>query len=260
MEIFPKEVTPKVYLVAETRVIKENLEEFLYDIGCEDWKLPDTDDASLLVEVMGRLCYMSFGVRLNPNITRIREDSWQYIQNVLASEHGSVAEHPVSNWIFNNVSRVFTHELVRHRVGTAFSQESQRYVRLDQMRYLTPPTIGADPVAYDYYVETMDILQSRINWFIDHFKVDEKPFSEKKILTSEIRSIAPSRVGTSIGFSVNVRELRHILTMRTAEGAEDEIRQVFGQVADVVSSRYPILFADFDRSDTGVWTPKWKKV
>lgn len=57
---------------------------------------------------------------------------------------GSVIEHHVTNWIFADVSRVFTHELVRHRVGTAFSQESLRYVRLNDLGLWLPPQIGYD--------------------------------------------------------------------------------------------------------------------
>ena len=50
-------------------------------------------------------------------------------QGAFDSGHGSVFEHAYVNFIVTDCSRVFTHELVRHRVGTAFSQTSGHYVR-----------------------------------------------------------------------------------------------------------------------------------
>jgi len=60
----------------------------------------------------------------------VRSDRREYFENLLRSAHGSVLEHAGYSFALRNVSRVFTHELVRHRAGSAFSQESLRYVRL----------------------------------------------------------------------------------------------------------------------------------
>ena len=40
--------------------------------------------------------------------------------------------------MLHNVSRVATHELVRHRAGVAVSQESLRFVRLDDLPFWFP--------------------------------------------------------------------------------------------------------------------------
>src|SRR5262245_24717498 len=87
------------------------------------------ESAETLIEFAGRLCYRSWEPGLNPNVRKIRTDRGEYFENLLASGHGSVLEHANFTFVFHHVSRVFTHELVRHRAGSAFSQESLRYVR-----------------------------------------------------------------------------------------------------------------------------------
>jgi len=57
-----------------------------------------------------------------------------------------------------------------------------------------------------------------------------------------------------------VRTLRHVIEMRTAEGAEEELRIVFDQVARVMQSEAPGLFQDFERQDDGSWVPEHRKV
>ena len=68
-------------------------------------------------------CYRSWEPGLNPNVTRIRTDQAKYLENILASAHGSVLEHVSFTFVLHNVSRVFTHEVVRHRPGVAMWEE-----------------------------------------------------------------------------------------------------------------------------------------
>ncbi len=48
--------------------------------------------------------------------------------------------------------------------------------------------------------------------------------------------------------------------MRTAAGAEEELRTVFHQVAAIMRTEAPGLFQDFDRADDGSWVPEFRKV
>ena len=81
---------------------------------------------------------------LNANVSKVREDSAEYLRNILKSGHGSVLEHANFTFLFHNVSRVFTHELVRHRAGAAYSQESMRFVRLTDIPFWFPDWAKAD--------------------------------------------------------------------------------------------------------------------
>src|SRR3989475_4615939 len=100
------------------------------------------DNASTLIELAGRLCYESFELGLNPNVTKIRGSNAEYLANILSKGDGSILEHGVTCWALLNVSRVLTHELVRHRVGVAISQESLRYVRLKEIKMWLPEELS----------------------------------------------------------------------------------------------------------------------
>jgi thymidylate synthase ThyX len=51
------------------------------------------------------------------------------IGSVIESGHGSTIEHVVFTFAISGVSRTLSHQLVRHRAGVAFDQQSQRYVK-----------------------------------------------------------------------------------------------------------------------------------
>ena len=123
---------------------------YLEDVGGESWldrrlgegrAVEREQRGELLLEFGGRACYRSWEPGLNPNVTQIRTDRREYFANILRSGHGSVLEHANYSFALRNVSRVFTHELVRHRAGSAFSQESLRYVRLTDIGFRVPPAL-----------------------------------------------------------------------------------------------------------------------
>ncbi len=240
-------VVPQVFLIGETRVVEEGLAAYLNHIGVPEWKSDAPSDAELIIEVMGRLCYRSFKPGLNPNVTRVREHNSDYIANVLKVKHGSVIEHPVMNFVFADVSRVFTHELVRHRVGVAISQESLRFVRVDDLGQWLPTVIKEDQKAVEIFARTFEELELLQLELADHFKLDDSgvPFHRKKVVTSAMRRVAPIGLATTIGWSANPRTIRWLLEMRTDPSAEEEIRLVFGKVGEIVCGRYPNLFGDF---------------
>lgn len=238
---------PQVFLIGESTLVPDGLQALLNHLGAPEWTTDDQSAPEQLIEVMGRLCYRSFGTGLNPNITRVRQGNRTYLDNIIKTRHGSVLEHAVFNFVFADVSRVFTHELVRHRAGTAISQESLRFVRLDELGLWLPTVIREDEVATAIFVRTFEMLEDLQRQLAIHFQLDSDgvPFSTKKTVTSAMRRIAPIGLSTNIGWSANARAIRHIIEMRTEPHAEEEIRLVFGQVADIMSGRYPNLFGDY---------------
>lgn len=240
-------VEPKVFLVGETRVVEEGLQAFLKHAGAENWSSDAPSDSELLSEVMGRLCYRSFEPGLNPNVTRVREGNAKYLGHIMEVGHGSVIEHPVLNFVFADVSRVFTHELVRHRAGTAVSQESLRFVRLDRLSSYVPTHIKESEEGMAIFVKTFEELERVQSDLAKIYEIDsEKDFDRKKKLTSAFRRVAPIGVATTIGWSCNFRSLRHTIEMRTDPSAEEEIRFVFGAVFELVKERYPNLLGDYE--------------
>ncbi len=261
-----RETVPSVFLVARPQVNVEGMREYLEDVGGASWldrRLEEGDgssgEAELLVEFAGRMCYRSWEPGLNANVTRVRTERDEYFANLLRSLHGSVFEHANYSFAFRNVSRVFTHELVRHRAGSAFSQESLRYVRLTDIGFRVPPAL--EPVR-DQVLSLVERLEEFQVTAAEELGLDDEgiPFSVKKEITSALRRLAPIGLSTDIIWTANVRTLRHVIEMRTADGAEEELRLVFDKVAQAMSREAPDLFQDFRRSDDGSWVPEHRKV
>ncbi|MFH1473217.1 MAG: FAD-dependent thymidylate synthase [bacterium] len=256
-------VEPKVFLVGETRVVEEGLQAYLSHLGVPDWTSDAPTDAEKLVEVMGRLCYRSFEPGLNKNVTKIREHNDEYLGNIAKVRHGSVVEHASVNFIFADVSRVFTHELVRHRAGVAISQESLRFVRLTDLGQWLPTVIRENDEAVTIFNDTFVHLEKLQLQLAQLFHLDDEgiPFKLKKVITSAMRRIAPIGLATTIGWSANFRALRWIIEMRTDVSAEEEIRIVFGEVAETLMRRYPNMFGDFEKVPVkGSDIPTYKSV
>lgn len=259
------ETKPQVFLVARPSVDVNGMRAYLESVGGESWldmredTLEAMNDGELLAEFGGRMCYRSWEPGLNPNVTRIRTDQDEYFANVLRSAHGSVLEHANYSFALRNCSRVFTHELVRHRAGSAFSQESLRYVRLTDIGFRVPPAL--EPLR-DQVIGIVEQLEEFQLSAAEQLDIDngEMPFAVKKEITSALRRLAPIGLSTDILWTANVRTLRHVIEMRTAPGAEEELRTVFNMVAEIMKSEAPSLFQDFSRTEDGSWVPQWRKV
>ncbi len=254
---------PKVYLIAKTQLVREGLDAYLRDIGNPDWAPePDVSDGENLAEAAGRICYRSWQPydpekpeATNPNVSQVRRGNEGYLANVLKSGHGSILEHVNMTFICRHVSRVFTHELVRHRAGMAYSQESLRYVRLDDLSFWMPEAARNNPAAREKFESVIDFLENTQKELAEIFGIhDSSDFTEKKHLTSMFRRLAPIGLGTSIMVTGNLRAWRHIIGMRTAPAAEEEIRIVAGRIADICKREYPNIFQDmeFDAA-SGTW-------
>lgn len=224
-------------------------------------------DAELVAEVAGRRCYQSWAPGINANVTKVREDSDEYLKNILRVRHGSVLEHGMFTFALEGISRVVTHELVRHRVGVAISQESLRYVRLTDIPFRIPEWIEADEVLSK---EAHSLLSQMENFQVlmaERAGIDDpdKDFHFKKTVTSDMRRFAPIGLLTGMVWSANVRTLRFLLETRTAEGAEREIRDLFDKVGRVMLEECPSLFSDFKQvpvegSSVPAWVPESSKV
>lgn len=250
-------VEPKVYILAATQV-EPGMVEYLRDNDIA-WR-PDSPNTSAesLTEFAGRICYESWskedGTFENKNISRVREGNSTYIGNILKSGHGSVLEHSTVTLLLNEVSRVCTHELVRHRAGTAVSQTSERYVRCDDIKIYIPEIIGENEAAKKVFTDITQQIEEAVHQLESIYDIDNIPdFSTKKILTSAFRRIAPNGKTCNIVFTANHRALRHIIELRTSIHAEIEIRVVFDQVARLMKNRFKNIYQDMEVNDDGEW-------
>lgn len=240
---------PKTYFVGATTVDFAELGRYLEDTdqlefldAIQQAQADGLSDGEILVSYYAKLCYSALTTKKNENISRIR-DIAANLEGTILSGHGSVFEHCYLNFTVTNCSRVFTHELVRHRVGTSFSQTSGRYVRSDKLDLVIDPIL--DPIN----VEIMDLQDTLETWYVDAVEKmglnnPSMPFDKKKKITSALRRMLPNGQANEIGFGLNLRALRHLITLRTSRHAEWEIRLVFNQIYKLVHAKYPALFHD----------------
>lgn len=256
---------PSVFLIAETRVRSSGIIDWLESIGVNKVKSNEylnnaRSDSEVIVELAARRCYKSFDVGLNPNVDKIRTDSREYFANILQSGHGSVLEHASCTFAIENVSRVVTHELVRHRAGMGFSQESMRYVRLDELNVVIPVDNNSEDVLPEELVtKVVEFIEKEINGFQSNEFTPGMPFKKKKELTSAIRRLIPHGISTGIVVTGNMRAWRNVIEQRGNKHAEVEIQQVAEMLFDILSVKYPLIFQDFFIEDGDIKS-KNKKV
>lgn len=257
-----KYVEPKTFLVGVTG-ITNGLEEYLRYSGNEEFletleqaKQEGLSDGEILCSFYAKLCYKSLTLGKNNNVTKIR-DIESNIEGCFDSGHGSVFEHCLLNFITTDCSRVFTHELVRHRVGTAYSQTSGRYVAIDNIDFIVDPLliedVDCDKAIQDHLLATEKLAKL----LRDKLIKDGDNFDKKKKVTSAIRRIAPNGQANEIGFSMNIRTLRQTIIARTSKHAEWEIRKIFGQIGDIVETKWPLMLYGLNKVDTNDGLFSW---
>ena len=208
-----------------------------------------------LVSFYAKLCYKSLILGKNANVSKVR-DIEDNLKSIVQSGHGSVFEHVWLNFVTTDCSRVFTHELVRHRVGTAFSQTSGRYVAIDKIDLVIPPELASVAADCEAFAESSAAqLRAMREKLID----SNMDFSQKKKITSAIRRLAPNGQTNEIGWSANIRSLRHMIEMRTSRHAEWEIRVVFSEVARLIQERWPLMLHGGQQSEIDGLT-EWTKL
>lgn len=196
-----------------------------------------------LVEIAGRTCYKSYD---NPRPGGNRK----YIEHILESGHGSVLEHAVFSFIIRGISRSLTHELVRHRVGTAFSQQSQRFVDESECRFVLPPELEKDEELIKIWQEAVD--HSRAAYCTLANKLTEKlsdipdKTARRKKAREAARSVLPECTETAIYVTFNARALRHFIELRGSVAADAEIRRLAIMLYRIVIEVAPNLFQGYE--------------
>jgi thymidylate synthase (FAD) len=155
----------------------------------------------------------------------------ELIERVIESGHGSTIEHVVFTFAITGVSRTLSHQLVRHRAGVSFDQQSQRYVTYKKgASTMTPPTIAANPellARYEAQVEGALKLYSEL--------------AEAGIPSEDARFVFPNATRTILVMTVNLRELIHRSGLRLCTMAQWEIRRLFKQIRHEVFAVSPFL-------------------
>lgn len=152
------------------------------------------------------------------------------IERVVASGHHSTIEHIVFSFAISGVSRTMTHQLVRHRIGVAFDQQSQRYVSFQDPQFIVPESVSGKPEACEL-----------VTGLVERAAETYQQLLQMGVPAEDARFVFPQGVGTALVMTVNLRELIHMCGLRLCTLAQWEIREVFKQVRREVLDVSPFL-------------------
>lgn len=155
------------------------------------------------------------------------------IAAIIKSGHESCIEHATATFEVDGVSRVLTHELVRHRIGFSYSQRSQRYVDEKNPSYVVPEEISANEDALKEYDNCMKQC-----W-------DSYSKLQSLGLKNEIaRYVLPNACCTKICVTADFRAWRNFLKLRLSKRAQREIRDFANIVLEKLIEIAPSCFED----------------
>ena len=209
-----------------------------------------TPHGDQLIAQGAKLCYSQAGLKeikekLSP------EEVSRFVKMLADMGHMSPMEHVSFSFYVEGISRACSHQLVRQRLAS-YSQQSQRYVRLDQFDYVVPPAIEKNPKAREIFIQAMERDQRDYQALVDSLVQEElakgpvtdkeKRAIEKKAI-EDARYVFPNACETKVILTMNVRTLLHFFSLRTCNRAQWEIREMAKQMLLEVKKVYPEIFA-----------------
>lgn len=176
------------------------------------WHTPNPE---VTVALAMRRCYSSKPIEdLEKELLSKPGYEKELIAKALRDKTFDVIEHAVFMFEIEGVSRICTHQLVRHRIAS-YDQESQRFSAVEKEDFVIPHTIQSNPEALKVYE---GLLKSSIDAF--------KKLKELEVPKEDARFVLPQSIGTKIVMTANARALMHFFYQRTALQAQWEIREL----------------------------------
>lgn len=143
-----------------------------------------------------------------------------------------VIEHAVFMFEIEGISRICSHQVVRHRIAS-YDQESQRFSAVEKEDFVIPPTIQNNPEALKIYE---NLLKDSIQTF--------KKLKELEVPKEDARFVLPQSIGTKLVITANARSLMHFFSLRTATQAQWEIRELATLMLNECRKVAPTIFKD----------------
>jgi len=203
-----------------------------------------TPNPELTVALAARLCYSP------SSISDLRQklelaDVEQFLDKIMSLGHHSVLEHASFTFGIEGVSRVTTHQLVRHRIAS-FSQQSQRYVsHKDQFTSIMPDSIAENADARQIFAFMSETVHKAYAQLV-----------ELGIPPEDARYILPNATESKIIMTMNARELLHFFGLRCCQRAQWEIREMAVEMLRLVKRIAPAIFREAGPGCVGAPCPE----
>ncbi len=192
--------------------------------------LEHTPNPEQTVALAARLCYSPVSIgELREKLEKA--DIEKFLEKIMSLGHHSVLEHVSFTFAIEGISRVTTHQLVRHRIAS-FSQQSQRYVsHTEHFASIVPDSIAANDEARRIF----DSMSAAIHGAYARLV-------ELGIPAEDARYILPNSTETKIIMTMNARELLHYFGLRCCQRAQWEIRAMSIEMLRLVKRVAPVIF------------------
>ena len=189
-----------------------------------------TPEPEKVVAAAAKLCYSS-AVNIDTLMNGLTDEkTTKFIEHLMSLGHQSPLEHITFTFGVEGVSRVLLAELTRHRIAS-YSVRSMRYVSESEFNYVTPNTIKNKNLTTEY-----DNLVEQCRKFYDKM-------IEAGIPKEDARMILPNATHTRIIFTMNLRSLLNMLSLRCCTRAQWEIRQMANEILKICKEKFPVLFS-----------------
>jgi len=190
------------------------------------------------MEEAGRNCYKSQDGPITP------ETASRFVKKIMRFGHFSILEHGKMTVKFVDVSRGFTHSIVRNRLCTFSQQSTVHALENDtEMRFVVPPNVGLDEVlCFEHRCGT---AHATYRWAAEFYEAFYREARNSGSETVQARYFLPIGVCNDIVVTANMRQWRHIFIMRTKRGEDWENLKVIGALMCEAKMRCPVLFDDF---------------
>lgn len=234
----------KLRVISRPSLDEKSLDLFLSD-HATTWSRnkKKQSNAELITEFAGRICYFSFGKRQSPRNTK------EYILNLIDNGHESVFEHVTWVFVCYGITRAFSHQLVRHRVGFGYSQLSQQYFDHSEANFVIPSELVQDAQLIQAWKQHNQLTKELYSRIVSSEKNRGGELGKKeqnRFIRSLARTVLPNNTETKIVFSANARALRHFLSVRGSTPGDIEMRNFCVALLETMKKEAPELFQDFE--------------
>ncbi len=190
-----------------------------------------TPEPEKTVSLAAKLCYSDSSIdELEDKVAGISQE--KFLGKILSMGHHSILEHASFTFGVEGISRVTSHQLVRHRIAS-YSQQSQRYVKMGRDgEVVTPPTISEHPG-----------MAARYNDFMGKIYGFYTEMVEAGIPKEDARYMLPNAAETKIILTMNARVLLHFFALRCCERAQWEIREMSTRMLVLAKEASPVIFS-----------------
>ncbi len=189
-----------------------------------------TPEAERKVAMAARLCYSPIGAaELEEKLSDVQVKN--LVGKILSMGHFSTLEHVSFTFAVEGVSRVLTHQLVRHRIAS-YSQQSQRYVKEHDFEFVVPPSVAANPAARERFTELMEEIRAVYG-----------ELTAMGVHQEDARYCLSNATETKILVTMNARALFNFFELRCCTRAQWEIRKMAELMLQEVRAVAPTLFA-----------------